>query len=194
MAAARRGRASHTHDGRRNTLGAGLDRRCSAQPPRPAGCESTQATLSMASEPCLDGRGGRPISVRGAGGGRAAASKVRSAGAQAWVRRAAAATSWGSVGRQEQSVRHYCRIVVVRSPPPSEHCPPLPAGDRSPATTGGGGGGVQKLGQLGRHPWAERGAESRGPRGRLAGEHRGAPAAGWGRFRVTDASPSEAQG
>lgn len=97
---------------------------------------------------------------------------------------------WG--GRNKVSA-----ITVVSSlsvPPPSEHCPPLPAGDRSPATTGGGGGCVQKLGQLGRHPWAERGAESRGPRGRLAGEHRGAPAAGWGRFRVTDASPSEAQG
>lgn len=193
MAAARRGRASHTHDGRRNTLGAGLDRRCSAQPPRPARCESTQATLSMASEPCLDGRGGRPISVRGAGGGRAAASKVRSAGAQAWVRRAAAATSWGSVGRQEQSVRHYCRVVVVRSPPlralPTPSCRRPESCDHWRR-----GGGVQKLGQLGRHPWAERGAESRGPRGRLAGEHRGAPAAGWGRFRVTDASPSEAQG
>lgn len=140
MAAARRGRASHTHDGRRNTLGAGLDRRCSAQPPRPARCESTQATLSMASEPCLDGRGGRPISVRGAGGGRAAASKVRSAGAQAWVRRAAAATSWGSVGRQEQSVRHYCRIVVVRSPPPPSIAHPFlqETGVLRPLEAGGG--------------------------------------------------------
>lgn len=180
MAAATRWGRGWTDGAQHNRLaplGASLPRPHSAWPP---------------SRASMDAAEGQSVCEERAGGGPRLAKCVAlerrlGCAAQPLPRRGAL---WG--GRNKVSA---ITVVSSLSVPPPLRALPTPSCRRPESCDHWRrGGGVQKLGQLGRHPWAERGAESRGPRGRLAGEHRGAPAAGWGRFRVTDASPSEAQG